>query len=176
MYVIRNRTLRGLAIALSTLRLGSGIQAIVMPVIVLNVLHAGPVAVGVAWGISAVGGFVAALIFGRIDAAGRERLILATCYAGTGLGIGLLLFASNLVVVFAAMALTGFLNGPGDVTMFQRLEPLGERAFALHDQPDAPARGCAMAEHPPSGPDALGDTSPLVPPIGMWAMTAPTLS
>src|SRR5207253_10176616 len=29
MYVIRNRTLRGLAIALSTLRLGSGIQAIV---------------------------------------------------------------------------------------------------------------------------------------------------
>ncbi|MFL6593573.1 MAG: glycoside hydrolase family 15 protein [Luteimonas sp.] len=25
----------------------------------------------------------------------------------------------------------------GDVAMFQRLEPLGERAFALHDQPDA---------------------------------------
>jgi GH15 family glucan-1,4-alpha-glucosidase len=29
------------------------------------------------------------------------------------------------------------LERPGDVTMFQRLEPLGERAFALHDQPDA---------------------------------------
>jgi GH15 family glucan-1,4-alpha-glucosidase len=29
------------------------------------------------------------------------------------------------------------LERPGDVTMFQRLEPLGERAFAMHDQPDA---------------------------------------
>jgi GH15 family glucan-1,4-alpha-glucosidase len=29
------------------------------------------------------------------------------------------------------------LEHPGDVAMFERLEPLGERAFALHDQPDA---------------------------------------
>ncbi|NUS39474.1 MAG: glycoside hydrolase family 15 protein [Lysobacter sp.] len=29
------------------------------------------------------------------------------------------------------------LERPGDAAMFQRLEPLGERAFALHDQPDA---------------------------------------
>jgi GH15 family glucan-1,4-alpha-glucosidase len=29
------------------------------------------------------------------------------------------------------------LDHPGDVAMFQRLEPLGDRAFALYDQPDA---------------------------------------
>ncbi|GAB2625136.1 glycoside hydrolase family 15 protein [Novilysobacter erysipheiresistens] len=29
------------------------------------------------------------------------------------------------------------LEHPGDAAMFARLEPLGERAFALHDQPDA---------------------------------------
>ncbi|HSM11462.1 MAG TPA: glycoside hydrolase family 15 protein [Lysobacter sp.] len=29
------------------------------------------------------------------------------------------------------------LANPGDVDMFERLEPLGEHAFALHDQPDA---------------------------------------
>src|SRR5207247_914068 len=67
---------------------------------------------------------------------GRERLILATCYAGTALGIGLLLFASNVVVVFVAMAVTGFLNGPGDVTMFtlrqRRTDPAWfGRAFAV---------------------------------------------
>src|SRR5260370_13307052 len=107
-----------------------------MAVMVVNVREAGAVVVGGGWGISAVGGFVAALIFGRIDAAGRERLILAACYAGTGIGIGLLLFASNIVVVFAAMAVTGFLNGPGDVTMFtlrqRRTHPASfGRAFAV---------------------------------------------
>jgi MFS family permease len=129
MYVIRNRTLRGLAIAMSTLRFGSGIQAIVMPVIVLQNLHAGPIAVGVAWGISAVSGFIAALIFGRIDTTGRERLILTCCWAGTAIGIGLLLLASNVVAVFAAMAVTGFLNGPADVTMFTLRQRRTDRAW-----------------------------------------------
>jgi MFS family permease len=129
MYVVRNRTLRGLAIAMSTLRFGSGVQAIVMPVIVLRNLNDGPVAVGVAWGISALAGFLAAMIFGRIETAGRERRILAMCWAGTCLGIGLLLFASNILVVFLAMAVTGFLNGPADVTMFTLRQRRTDRAW-----------------------------------------------
>jgi predicted MFS family arabinose efflux permease len=136
LYVIRNPTLRGLAISMSSLRLGSGIQAIVMPVIVLQHLHEGPVSVGLAWGISAVAGFIAAMIFGRIETAGRERLILACCWGGTAVGMALLLFASNVLVVFAAMAVTGFLNGPADVTMFtlrqRRTDPAWfGRAFAI---------------------------------------------
>ena len=122
---------------MSTLRLGSGIQAIVMPVIVLQLLGAGPATVGVAWGISAAAGFVAALIFGSIDTIGRERRILAACWGGTALGLALLLPGSgNLLFVFLAMAVTGFLNGPADVTMFtlrQRRTDLAwlGRAFAV---------------------------------------------
>src|SRR3712207_8820779 len=46
--------------SMSTLRIGSGVQAIVMPVVVLDVLGEGPAVVGLAWGLAAVGGFVAA--------------------------------------------------------------------------------------------------------------------
>jgi len=118
MYVVRSPSLRGIAIAMSTLRFGSGIVAIVMPVIVLTVIGEGPAIVGLAWGTSAVAGFIGALIFGRIDTSGRERLILAICWGGMSVGIGMFLVASNVLIVFAAMALIGFLNGPGDVTMF----------------------------------------------------------
>lgn len=117
-YVWRNRTLRGLAIAMSTLRVGSGVQAIVMPVIVLDILGEGPATVGLAWGLAAVGGFVAALLFGRVDTTGIERRILALCWGGTALGLALLLPGPSLPLVFLAMLITGALNGPGDVTMF----------------------------------------------------------
>lgn len=135
-YVWRNRTLRGLAISMSTLRVGSGVQAIVMPVIVLDILGEGPATVGLAWGLAAVGGFVAALLFGRVDTAGRERRILALCWGGTALGLALLLPGPSLPLVFLAMLITGALNGPGDVTMFtlrQRRTDMAwlGRAFAV---------------------------------------------
>jgi MFS family permease len=136
MYVVRNPTLRGLAIAMSTLRFGSGIVAIVMPVILLTTLSAGPIAVGVAWGISAVGGFIGALLAGRLETSGRERLIVSICWGSMAFGMGLLLFASSVAVVFAAMGVTGLLNGPADVTMFtlrqRRTDPAWfGRAFAV---------------------------------------------
>lgn len=135
-YVWRNPTLRGLAISMSTLRVGSGVQAIVMPVIVLDVIGAGPATVGLAWGLAAVGGFVAALLFGRVDTTGRERKILALCWGGTALGLALLLPGPSLPLVFLAMLITGALNGPGDVTMFtlrQRRTDMAwlGRAFAV---------------------------------------------
>ena len=136
MYVVRNRTLRGIAIAMSTLRFGSGVQAIVMPVIVVQVLGLGPAVVGFAWGTSAIAGFLAAMLFGRVETAGRERKIVALCWGGMSLGVGLLLGASHVAVVFLAMAVTGALNGPADVTMFtlrqRRTDPAWfGRAFAV---------------------------------------------
>ena len=56
-------------------------------------------------------------------------MILACCWAGTAIGIGLLLLASNVVAVFAAMAVTGFLNGPADVTMFTLRQRRTDRAW-----------------------------------------------
>ena len=52
------------------------------------------------------------------------------------IALGLLLLAANVAMVFAAMSVTGFLNGPGDVTMFtlrqRRTDPAWfGRAFAV---------------------------------------------
>src|SRR4029079_3801729 len=43
----------------------------------------------------------------------------------------------SVVLASAQLFFDQRLEDRGDVAMFQRLEPLGERAFALHDQPDA---------------------------------------
>lgn len=43
----------------------------------------------------------------------------------------------SVVLASAQLFFDQRLENPGDLATFQRLEPLGERAFALHDQPDA---------------------------------------
>lgn len=136
MYVLRNPTLRGIAASMFALRLGSGVQAIAMPVIVLGAVGGGPAAVGIAYGISAVTGFISTLVSARLDLHGRERAVLASCWGASALGLALLLPASNILLVFAAMAVTGLFGGPADVTMFtlrqRRSDPAWfGRAFAV---------------------------------------------
>jgi len=43
----------------------------------------------------------------------------------------------SVVLASAQLFFDQRLENPGDLSTFQRLEPLGERAIALHDQPDA---------------------------------------
>jgi len=43
----------------------------------------------------------------------------------------------SVVLASAQLFFDQRLENPGDLATFQRLEPLGERAFALHNQPDA---------------------------------------
>lgn len=43
----------------------------------------------------------------------------------------------SVVLASAQLFFDQRLENPGDLSTFQRLEPLGERALALHDQPDA---------------------------------------
>jgi GH15 family glucan-1,4-alpha-glucosidase len=43
----------------------------------------------------------------------------------------------SVVLASAQLFFDQRLRNPGDVAMFERLEPLGEQAWALHDQPDA---------------------------------------
>jgi MFS family permease len=136
MYVLRNPTLRGIAAASFSLRLGSGVLAIAMPVIVLATPGGGPAVVGLAYGVSAVTGFISTLLAARFDLQGRERLVLALCWGGSAAGLVLLLGASNVLWVFVAMAVTGAIGGPADVTMFtlrqRRSDPAWfGRAFAV---------------------------------------------
>jgi GH15 family glucan-1,4-alpha-glucosidase len=43
----------------------------------------------------------------------------------------------SVVLASAQLFFDQRLRNPGDIAMFERLEPLGEQAWALHDQPDA---------------------------------------
>src|SRR5258708_7907144 len=118
MYTLRNPTLRGLALTLSSYNLGNGVLAIALPVLVLGRLHSGPATVGVLWGIMGGVGLVSALLAGRLSSLGRERqLMLIAILIGTA-GTALLPLANNLAVVVAAVGLMGLSTGPFAIGLF----------------------------------------------------------
>ena len=135
-YTLRNPTLRGLALTLSTFNIGNGILAIAVPVLVLGRLHSGPATVGILWGGMGAAGLASALVAGRFSTEGRERqMIVGAILIGT-LGTALLPFANNLVVVAAAIGLLGLSSGPFDIGLFalrqRRTDPAWfGRAFAV---------------------------------------------
>jgi MFS family permease len=142
-YTLRNPTLRGLGISISLLNLSGGMVTIVVPLIVIDRLHAPEVVVGLVFAGSGVAGMIAALIAGRLDSRGREWHLLVLPMAGIAVADLLLLAgagaATALVgVIFVALglALGGALNGPMDVGLFtirqRRTDPawMG-RAFAV---------------------------------------------
>ena len=135
-YTFRNATLRGLAIAFSTSKIGAGVLAIVMPVILIERLNASPAIVGLAWGLSAAAQFVGALLIGRVETGPRDRAVIAASLGGYGVGLAILLAPPSVPLVFLAMLVTGALNAPANVTMFtlrqRRTDPawMG-RAFAV---------------------------------------------
>ncbi|HEY3524469.1 MAG TPA: MFS transporter [Candidatus Limnocylindrales bacterium] len=135
-YTMRNPTLRGLGLSISTLNLAGGMTTIVVPIVVIDRLHEGAAMAGFAYAASGLAGMVAAFFFGRWDSRGRERQLLLWPMVGYGFALLLLLPFDGLLPVFAAMALTGFLNGPMDIGLFtvrqRRTDPawMG-RAFAV---------------------------------------------
>lgn len=136
LYTWRNPTLRTLGFSISTLNLGSGVQTIVVPLIVLDRLHDSPTEVGIVFAALGVGGGIAALISGRVDSAGRERAMLVLPMLGSGAAMALLLGPGSIWLVLASMTLLGILNGPMDIALFtlrqRRTDPawMG-RAFAV---------------------------------------------
>jgi predicted MFS family arabinose efflux permease len=136
LYTWRNRTLRGLAFAVSTANVTWGMTAVAVPLIVMHRLHGGPAAVGAAFAAQGLGGVLAAILVGRIDSRGRERAMLVWPLVGTAIALALLLPDAGPIPVVIGLAAVGLLNGPFDVAMFtlrqRRTEPawIG-RAFAV---------------------------------------------
>ena len=135
-YVVRNPTLRGLALTLSTLNLGWGILEIAIPVLVLNRLHYGPATVGLLWGGLGAAGLVSALLAGRVPTLGRERQIMLGGIVVNVLAMATLPFANSVVAVAIAMIVIGAANGPFDISLFtlrqRRTDPAWfGRAFAV---------------------------------------------
>ena len=117
-YVLRHRTLRGLALGLSIMNIGGGMLQILVPVLLLNRLGQGPAVVGLAWAVSGLGGLVAALFVGRIDSHGRERALIVWPLLGTAAATALLLAPLQVWLVVLVIGIIGLLNGPMDVGMF----------------------------------------------------------
>jgi MFS family permease len=135
-YVLRNATLRGLALTLATFNLSWGILSIAVPVLVLDRLRQGPATVGFLWGAMGAAGLVTALIAGRISSRGRERQLMFGAILVSAAAIAVLPFANALPVVLAALVVFGGANGPFDIGLFtirqRRVDPAWfGRAFAV---------------------------------------------
>ena len=135
-YAWSNRTIRALGFSITTLNIAGGIGTIAIPLIILDRLGLPIEAVGLIYAFQGIVGLVSGLFAGRLDTRGRERQLIVWPMLGFALGTALLLPSAGLIAVLAAMAVTGFVNGPLDVAMFtvrqRRTDPawMG-RAFAV---------------------------------------------
>ena len=136
-YVVkRNPTLRGILLTVSLGNLGWGIVVIALPVLVLQRLHGSPALVGALWAALAVANIPSALLVGRFNTEGRERLVMVLCNLALGAAVAVMALANNAWIIAAAMVAAGLANGPFDVCMFslrqRRTDPAWYgRAFAV---------------------------------------------
>lgn len=139
-YTWRNRTLRGLGFAISTLNIAGGIGTIVVPLIVLERLRLGEVFVGGVFAVSGIAGMASALLFGRIDSRGREWAMLVWPMVAMAPGVAILLVAAGsvplglgvavgLALTGLSLAITGLLNGPLDIALFTVRQRRTEQAW-----------------------------------------------
>lgn len=143
-YVWRNRTLRGLGLAISTLNLAGGMTTIVVPLIVLERLGYDEAVVGLVFAVSGVAGIVSATWFGRHDTRGREWRMLVVPMVLTAPAVAVLLPAAasgpdpllGLGLLAGWAVISGLVTGPLDIALFtirqRRTDPawMG-RAFAV---------------------------------------------
>lgn len=142
-YVWSNRTLRGLGFSIATLNIQGGMQAIVVPLIVLEVLGGSEAMVGIVFAMSGLAGIVAVTLSGRLDSRGREWRLLVVPMAFMAPATAVMLVATattDPAVGYLALAVSlvtlGLLAGPMDIALFtsrqRRTDPkhLG-RAFAI---------------------------------------------
>jgi predicted MFS family arabinose efflux permease len=121
-YVLRNRELRGIAVATSVMNVGFGILSVALPVLVLSQLHQGASSVGGMYAVMGAAGLLATVFSGRVTSAHREVwLVVCGCLLST-MAMAIMLLAARigggLVVVTLGMALFGISQGPYDVGMF----------------------------------------------------------
>ena len=142
-YVMRNAALRGLAACVGVTNVCFGLVLILVPIIIVDALRADEGFVGVAFAISGIMGMAGAILFGRLDSHGRERVMVYAPAAGMTLSTALLLPAAAggdptiaLLWVFLAMVFFGFSSGSWDIGIFtlrqRRTDPaMVGRAFAI---------------------------------------------
>ena len=134
--VVRNASLRGLAIVVSLINVGFGILIVALPVMIFQRVHGDAALVGELWALLGLGSAVSVFFFGRYSSEGRERRMLGFATLASGVGMGVLAVTGSILVAAAAMAFLGLANGPADIALFsmrqRRTDPAWYgRAFAV---------------------------------------------
>lgn len=115
--VVRQPTLRGLAVSYSLYQVTCGILFIVVPVIVTqHFAHAlGTSVTGFIWAAMGVAGGIGALAAGRFRTAGRERRVMAVGMIVTALAAWPIAAELGLGGLIVGLMLAGLVSGPIDV-------------------------------------------------------------
>jgi MFS family permease len=134
-YVVSNPTLRSVAVVLSMANLGFGQLVVILPVLVLERLHAGAGTVGALWALQGAFAVGSGLLMGRLGTVGRERRSMAVGFILLTAGF-VVLTAPSLAAVIVGMVLCGLAIGPIDIALFslrqRRTDPAWfGRAFAV---------------------------------------------
>jgi MFS family permease len=117
-YVARNPALRGLAVSLSVMNIGSGIFVIGLPVLILDHLHLNAALVGGLWALGALSGGTCAIVVGHLGSHGRERRLIIAGLLGTAAPLAALTVAPLLAVAVLAVLVYGAAGGAIDVGLF----------------------------------------------------------
>lgn len=135
-YVLRNRSLRGLAVGMSVVNLGQGILLVSLPVVVFERLHADATVVGALWSITGAVGVTGGLLAGKLGSAGRERPMLVLGILVNAIGFSIFAFAGTLPALVAAAVCIGGGSSVMDVALFSLRQRVTDpawfgRAFAV---------------------------------------------
>ncbi|MBV8527246.1 MAG: MFS transporter, partial [Candidatus Dormibacteraeota bacterium] len=115
-YVVRNRSLRWLALVMFVMNAGWGIVTVALPLAVFA-RGGGAGVVGAILGLEGLVGVPAAILGGRLDTRGRERVIVSSCMVAVGAAT-LVLLAPSLVSLYLGLAVIGAANGPLNIVVF----------------------------------------------------------
>jgi MFS family permease len=117
-YVLRHRSLRGLAVSYALYQVSWGVLVVAVPLTVVHELGAGAVGdsvTGGLWAVAGVAGALGALFTGHLRTTGRERQFIAIGTLASALAIYPVSVVSGLAGLTFGLALVGFLAGPVDV-------------------------------------------------------------
>lgn len=118
LYVLRNASLRSLAISYALYQVSWGILIVVVPVVVVRELSAGAIAdsvVGALWAAAGLACGVGALYAGHLSTVGRERKFIAIGTLATAAALWSMSASFGLVGLAVGLVLVGLLEGPIDV-------------------------------------------------------------
>ncbi|WP_185792494.1 MFS transporter [Actinoallomurus bryophytorum] len=117
-YLVRHRTLRGLAVAYSLYQMSWGVLVVAVPVSVVRHPAGGASAgslTGLLWAVAGLAGVAGAMAAGHIRTLGRERTVIAVSALATGVVIFPVSTVYGLAGLGVGLALVGLLEGPIDV-------------------------------------------------------------